>query len=311
MKRYVGLVLVAAVLWGGWWMVQAHSLRGQIEGWFDARRAEGWTASYDDLAVRGFPSRLDVTLSGVDIRDPDHGTGWQAPFVQILGLTYQREHLILAFADTQRLILPSGPVDIASDGLRASLVTDGDAIERLNIEAETLNIAGGAALAGVLANFHHLTGTDYRLAIAAQAVATTQGGSDGLNLQATLGFDQPWTLDALKGPRPQPRALDLTQAAYSQNGLQLGMAGKVTADAEGRMDGSLTVRAVNWQAMLDQAEQAGTLPQALADTLRDALTLAAGLNGRRDTLDLPLTFTRGAVSFGVLPLGQAPRLSLP
>lgn len=299
-------------------MWQAHALKGEIADWFEARRDEGWVASYDDLAVRGFPSRLDVTLTGVQLDDPVHGTGWQAPFVQILGLTYQREHVILAFPDTQVLTLPSGRIEIASDGMKASLVRDGTVVERLNLQADTLNLSGAqtVALAGVLANFHHLQGDDYRLAIAAQSIATKPGAlgdgrSEALDIQATLGFDGPWTLDALKGPRPQPRRVDLMQADYRHAGLELAVAGKVTADAEGRLDGALTVRAVNWQSLLDEARANGTLPETLADTLRDALTLAAGLNGRPDTLDLPLNFTRGAVSFGIIPLGQAPRLQIP
>ncbi|MEQ5869681.1 DUF2125 domain-containing protein [Sagittula sp. NFXS13] len=315
MKRYVGLVVAAALLWGGYWAVQAWTLRSSIEDWFEDRRLDGWVAQYDDLSVNGFPSRLDVTISGIDLQDPEHQTGWQAPFLQILGLSYQRDHVILAFADSQQVLLPDGPVMVTSDGLRASLVKTDDIIERLNIEAEVLNINGPAAeaaLAGVLFNFHHVEGTDYRLALSAQGVATPGGGgSDAVDVQALLGFDHPWTLDALNNDRPQPRTVTLRQASYHHEGLELDVAGDVTADEEGRMSGELTVRAVNWQALLEQAREAGTLPDALADTLRDALSVAASLSGRRDTLDLPLTFRRGDMSFGMIPLGEAPRLRLP
>nr|WP_280842510.1 DUF2125 domain-containing protein [Sagittula salina] len=307
------------MLWGGWWTFQAWTLRSAVEDWFEARRLDGWVAEYDDLSVRGFPSRLDVTLTTPRLMDPDHGTGWAAPFLQILGLTYDRGHVILAFADSQRLTLPSGEVQIASEGLRASLVRDGEMIERLNAEADVLNLTapgGRVALAGVLANFHHQDGARYQLTLAVRDIATPQGAldsgrSEGLDLQAALTFDTPWTLDALRGPRPQPREIDLAGLAYRQNGLDLNVAGTLTADAQGRADGGLSVRAVNWRALLEQARAAGTLPEALADTLENALTLAAGLSGRQDTLDLPLDFHRGEVSFGIIPLGQAPRLSLP
>ncbi|MFW2587879.1 DUF2125 domain-containing protein [Sagittula sp. SSi028] len=319
MKRYVAVVLAAALIWSGYWFVQAQALRGSIEDWFDARRAEGWTAAYDDLTVRGFPSRLDVTITQPDIRDPDSGTGWQTPFVQILGLSYRRDHVILAFADTQRIITAEHDLQIASDGLRASLVEEDDVIARLNVEARTLNITGAEAqiaLAQPLLNFHRTTGTQYRLAASSTGIAAPQsglngGGSDALTLQLLTEFAQPWTLDALSGDRPAPRAVDIVQASYRHAELELDLSGGVTADAEGRMDGEIALRAVNWKALLDQARDIGTLPDALADPLEDALTLAAGLSGQRDTLDVPLTFRRGAMFFGMIPLGQAPRLQWP
>ena len=40
MKRMVYAVIVLAALWSGLWLVQSYTLRSQIDGWFDARRAE-------------------------------------------------------------------------------------------------------------------------------------------------------------------------------------------------------------------------------------------------------------------------------
>lgn len=311
MKRYIGLLLAVALLWSGYWVVQRQALRAELTGWFDARQAEGWTASYDDIAIRGFPSRLDVTITAPVLFDPQTGLGWTAPFVQILGLSYQRDHVILAFADSQQLTLPDGAVQITSNGLRASLVTEGDAILRLNAEAESLTIGDGVALAHPLMNFHHMASADYRLSLSAAAVATGDTSGDGLTVQALVGFDAPWTLQALDGQRPQPVTLDIARADYRHDALEVALAGQVTADAEGRMSGEVTLRAQNWQALLDQAETAGTLPDTMAKPLRDALTLVASLSGRQDTLDLPLRLSRGAVSVGILPIGQAPRLRLP
>lgn len=319
MKRYVGLVVVAAVLWSGFWAVQAWSARSELVGWFEDRRADGWTATYSDITLRGFPSRIDITVTDPVLLDPERGTGWQAPFLQILGLSYNRDHVILAFADSQQVTTPEGVTDITSDGLRASLVKDGDVVQRLNLEAEVLNVTTpdqGVALAGLLMNFHQLAGAEYSLVLAADGLATQQtglgsGGADTLEVRADLGFDQPWTLKALSADRPQPVALDLSRANYRHEGLELDVAGRVTADNKGRMDGSLTVRAVNWQALLEQAKDSGTLPREVANLMRDALSVAAGLSGRKDTLDLPLTFRRGDVSLGMIPLGKAPRLRLP
>ncbi|WP_040604009.1 DUF2125 domain-containing protein [Sagittula stellata] len=322
MKRYMLVLIGAAVLWGGYWGVQAHTLRGEIQDWFETRRAEGWVADYDALQVRGFPSRLDVTIAQPRLADPDSGVSWEAPFLQILGLSYKPDHVIVAFPDRQTVGVDGGAHEVTSDGLRASLVTGQDgALLRLNAEAETLNIrrdGADIALAAVLANFHRLEGQDttYRLAIGAGAVATPKGAlsrgrANGLDIEGRFVFDSPWTLGALAGPRPQPASIDLAKAEYRLNDLDLQLAGRVEVDSLGRPDGRMTLRAENWRNLLDHARDSGNLPEALADTLIRGLTLAAGLNGRQDTIDLPLTLSGGEVSLGIIPLGKAPRIRLP
>lgn len=322
MKRYLLVLIGAAVLWGAYWGVQAHGLRGEIRDWFDARRAEGWVAEYDALRVRGFPSRLDATITQPRLADPESGLSWEAPFLQILGLSYKTGHVIVAFPDRQTFGSGGTTHEVTSDGLRASLVTEADGtLLRLNAEAETLNITrDGAdiALAAVLANFHRIAGQDtgYRLALGAGAVATPQGAlsrgrSNGLDIEGRFVFDRPWTLGSLAGPRPQPASIDLAKAEYRLNDLDLQLAGRVEIDSLGRPDGRMTLRAENWRSLLDSARDSGDLPEALAETLIRGLTLAAGLNGRQDTIDLPLTLSGGEVSLGIIPLGEAPRIRLP
>ncbi|WP_417210979.1 DUF2125 domain-containing protein [Antarctobacter sp.] len=325
MNRVIFAVAAALLIgWAGFWVLSSWTLKRDIAGWFDARRAEGWQAEYTDLKIRGFPSRLDATLTGVRLNDPARGVGWEAAFFQILGLTYRPGHLILVWPDTQRLTLPSGPVAIDSTGLRASLVHGAEGqILRANLEAEVFNIdgpQGALALAGLRAAVTGVAGTPnlYRIGLTSEALAGPDSPllpgtarADALQLQAEVSFDRGWTLDALTGPRPQPQKIDLRQAEYRFEGLELNLAGRLNADAGGRASGQMTVRAVNWREMLGRARDAGQLPEGLADTLETALSMAAGLKGKPDTLDLSLDFNEGRVAFGLIPLGEAPRLRLP
>lgn len=322
MKRLVLVILVASVGWAMFWVVQAWNLKSDLAAWFEDRAADGWEASYGDLQVRGFPSRLDATLTDVKLFDPARGTGWDAPFFQILGLSYKPGHVILIWPKTQTLTLPSGHHDITSDGLRASLVFDADGrILRSNLEAETLNVAApgrALALAGLRVGMQLLTveNNDYRFGLHADAIARPDNRdgisqTEALDVLSEVRFDRSWHVGALGEASPQPRMVALRQAAYRNNRLELDLAGQLDIDEAGRADGALTLRAKNWREMLDAAKRSGTLPPALADTLEQGLSLASGLSGRRDTLDLPLRFSNGDVSLGIIPLGEAPRLRLP
>ncbi|MGR3495326.1 DUF2125 domain-containing protein [Citreimonas sp.] len=319
MKRLAFVVVAAALAWAGFWFWSAHALRGEIEDWFDARRAEGWQADYTGLFVRGFPNRLDATFTDLALADPDTGLAWNAPFFQVLQLVYRPDHAILVFPETQTVSNEGDVYAIDADGLRASVVLgDGDTVQRAGLEADVLNVDGPGhdlALAGLTAG---LAAVDeaaqvYRIGISADAAAggVAGGSADGLALQATIGFDRPWTRDALESGRPQPVTLDLRTAEYRKAELFLRLAGDLDIDEAGRASGELALRAENWRALLDAAVEAGRLPASLADTLEQGLNLIAQLSGNSDTLDLPLRFDDGMVRIGPVPIGEAPRLRLP
>ena len=325
MSRWILLVTVALALgWSGLWAVSARTLKGDIETWFEARRAEGWQASYADLRVRGFPSRLDATLTELKLNDPARGLGWEAPFFQILGLTYKPGHKILVWPNDQVVQGPSGQVGIASTGLRASVVQDAQGtLLRVNLEAGKLTIDGpdhALTLTDLRSALQQVPGTTglYRLGLSAGppgdpdgTLSPGSGRTDELQVQAELLFDQPWTTDTLTGPTPQPEVIDLRLAEVRSGDLMLAFSGLVAVDPQGRPTGETTVRATDWREMLDHARSHAQIPEALARTLDDAFSLAAGPKGNPDTLDVQLNFDEGRVSMGMIPLGQAPRLSLP
>jgi len=70
--------LVVIVVYVVAWFGTSMFLRGSIQDWFEARRAEGYIANYDDKKARigGFPFTVSATLSGVSFSPPadDKGT---------------------------------------------------------------------------------------------------------------------------------------------------------------------------------------------------------------------------------------------
>ncbi|KMK68875.1 DUF2125 domain-containing protein [Puniceibacterium sp. IMCC21224] len=325
MKRLAIAIILAGLGWSLWWFWAAHALRGETIAWFDARRDAGWQATYDDLVVRGFPNRLDTTLSGLTLGDPQRDTLWQAPFFQILQLSYTPDHLIAVWPESQTLTLDGESYGISGDGLRASMVRDSDDILlRVNAEAQTLNISsasGAVAVAGLNAALHVIEDRQntYRLSLVTDAVARSQSALapltgdnlDVLRANAIVTFDRPWISGSLPASRPQPTRIDLTLVEYRVGTLEVKLAGKVELDDQGAMTGKLTFKAVNWRDLLDLARDGGPISDSLASTLEQGLSLMAGLSGNAKTLDLPLTLKDGQMSLGLIPLGQAPRIRLP
>ena len=237
----------------------------------------------------------------------------QWPFFQLLQMLYKTGHEILIFPPEQSLSTPDGSYRLVSDGLRASLVHDGDRVHRAHLEAAVLELTGAAelALTGLTAAVEEMESPENTYRLAADLAVGEGLGTDGARLDAVVTLDAPLRLPPPEGARPQPVRVDLRRAEYSLGQLELAMAGKVDVDGKGRMDGKVSVRAENWQALLDMAQDSGQLPPALADTLAAGLGMVAGLSGNRDRLDLPLDLDKGKMRLGPVPLGDAPRLRLP
>ncbi|WP_168797963.1 DUF2125 domain-containing protein [Pacificoceanicola onchidii] len=318
MKRLVFLSVALAALWAGYWFLQAHSLRGSLEAWFEERRGDGWEASYSDMSVRGFPNRLDVQFDDLILADPERGTVWEAPFFQMFSLVYSPGHWIFAWPETQSVTTRDGTYRINSEGLRASLVMEGDTFLRSNVEAVTLNVSGAASVA--IAGLDLGVAVDevkpriVRLGLNAAGIAGKAGAMgptgtvDAVSLRAEAAFDDIWTRDALKGARPQPTALSIPLADYRAGDVQLKATGDWDIDGKGRLDGSGTLRAENWRDLLDRAEDNGDLPGEVTAILREMFGLIAGLSGNKKTLDLTFSFDKGRIALGIIPLGKAPRL---
>lgn len=319
MKRLILVVILAALTWAGWWFWSAQTLKADITAWFEARESDGWVATYSDLTVRGFPNRLDLTISDVTLANPQTNVLWQAPFIQIFALTYKHDHKIVAFPNVQTVTVAARPHEITSEGLRASLVlTQDGVIDRLNVEADVLNW-DGVAIANAKAALLRQEAQRYQFGFVAETIARAGGKLtplsetrvDDTQINTVITFDKDWTLSALQDGRPQPREIDVTLMSYKMASLELDLAGDLAVDPSGRASGKLTLRAANWQTALEQARLGDHLPGSITEKLVQGLSIVAGLKGRADTLDLPLTLQRGQMSLGLIPLGPAPLFQIP
>ncbi|SEL97541.1 hypothetical protein SAMN05443999_110123 [Roseovarius azorensis] len=332
MRFLLAAIVVAALGWFGYWFIGQHSLQTAFSSWLDARRIEGWVAETSDLRIQGFPNRFDIGFSDLMLADPETGLAWQAPFFQILMLSYRPNHAIAVWPEEQLIATPVEKYRVQSNDMRASLVIAPDtrlAPERGTLTAEFLRITPAGrpddttALSALTLAAERQEGTRYRLGLSAEGLTLSPqwrarldpqdrlpGQISGLHADLDVTFDKPWDRTAIEQSRPQPTAIRLSLADAKWGQLHLQAAGAVTVTDEGFPEGEITLKARNWRDMLELATASGALPQSLAQTLESGLSLIAQMNGNPQTLDVPLTFRNGRTLLGPIPLGPAPVLRL-
>ncbi len=320
-----------AILYSGYWVVGWVALTKGAETWADDRRAEGWQVEWSDLSVQGFPSRFDTTLTEPLLTDPETGWSWQAPFFQLLALSYKPHHLIAVWPNTHSLATPYQRYAIAHDSAKASLVFSNGTdlrIDRATLVVDALKVAtSGSQFSTGTLNFairptgeaplsYDIGMTVRNLALASDLkrqldpAGILPAAVDTLSLNAALGFDAPWDRFALETRRPQPTSLQIASAKASWGGLDLRIAADLTFDAAGLANGDITVKATNWREIVALSHNAGLLPTAFLPMVENALGSMAGLSGPANTLDIPLKLRQGTLSLGLIPLGSLPPFRL-
>ena len=333
MRILLSLVVVAALGWSGYWYVGKTGVTRGFQGWFEARRAEGWVAEAAGLKTRGYPNRFDTTFTDLALADPDTGLAWEAPIFQILALSYKPNHVIAVWPERQLVATPLEKYRIESADMRASIVTGADIrlpLERSTLTVEKVTVTPSTADQPVRAEALRLAvervptnPAAYRLGLAADGlmpaldwrVRLDPAGRlperfDALKADLVVEFDKPWDRSAIEIARPQPRKIDIRLAEARWGRLELQAAGSVTVDAGGLPEGKITLKARNWRDILQIAVASGTLGEGFAATLEDGLSLVSQMAGNPKTLDIPLNFRNGRVRLGPVPLGSAPVLRL-
>jgi hypothetical protein len=131
---------------------------------------------------------------------------------------------------------------------------------------------------------------------------------DGMSSRPDVAFDAPWDRYALERARPQITPSILRNLRRKWGAIELRAAGESPSTPKGCPTAGSTCKVTNWRDLLQVAGNAGLSPAPLMPTMERAFEISRGSPGPPDTLDAPLTFSNGIVSFGPLPLGRAPRL---
>lgn len=325
------LVVLACLLWGGYWLVGANGIERALAGWIEDRRDEGWVAEYSELRTRGFPNRFDTTITDLQLADPQTGLAWTMPFFQILTLSYTPNHIIVAFPDDQVIASPLEKVTMESGLMRGSVVFVPDtslAVGRTSFELTDLQVTSSKGWTtsienGQLASRLSGVGNSYDIYFEASNVRPPDqllGLFDparvlpdifeGVKIDVNAEFDAPWDRFALEQRRPQPISVELREFDAGWGEITLQAAGSLEVDVDGWPRGRIDIRARNWREMLRMARETGLLPANIAPTVENALDILAGMTGNPETLDAPLVFRGRTMFFGGLPVGPSPNMAI-
>ncbi|MEH7828385.1 DUF2125 domain-containing protein [Gemmobacter denitrificans] len=321
MRGLIWVVMILAALYGGYWFVGARAAESGAERALVEAAARGIVVDHQGLSVAGFPSRFDLTLT--QPRVAAGAVGWQAEFAQVFALSYSPWKLIAALPNDQHLTLPGQTIGVQSTRMQASLfLTPSPALPLSDFKfvTEGLNLRSDAgwALAAGSVNVSLVTGEGATAQLALrgldlvpdQALIAAMGGSlpaviERLDLLADLELAAPL---ALRGDRPEVRAIDLREAHLLWGPVQATISGRVVADDLGQAEGELRLKVAGWEAGLAAAEQMGLVPEQFRVALRSVLQGLAAQSTEPGTLDLPLVMQGGRMMLGPLPLGAAPLL---
>ncbi len=332
MRKLITLIIVAALAWSGYWFVGSTGHKAALTEWMDDRRSEGWQVDYADHVVRGFPNRFDTTLTDLRLTDPETGISWQAPFFQLLSLSYKPNHLIAVWPNEQVIATPQGKLSVTSNDMRASLVVKPSTA--LELDRANVEMAGASVTSteGWTASFDTLnaairntpaTSSTYDVVV---DIATLlpgerfrklidQGGTlpdqiEALRVDIQAALASPLNRRALETRRPDVTALTVNDIRATWGELDLRAKGQMDV-VETRPEGELAITAKNWRDMLALAVQAGALDAGSASAVELGLGFLASAAGNANALDATLKFANGATFLGPLPIGPSPEIRLP
>ncbi|MEM7721912.1 MAG: DUF2125 domain-containing protein [Pseudomonadota bacterium] len=332
MKKLLGLVVICIAAAGGLWFAGAAATERVIEGWLSDRRAEGWVITYDSLETTGFPTEFRTTFETLNMADPGTGLAWRLPDLTMTQGALQPDRVRVDWPAEQFVATPFGRVTLAADLFRSDLDVQPArdmALDAARTELDGLRLESAegwqvTATRGLIdvtrqdeAEATYDATLDARdLTLPGDLVTRLDPGNllpdaiEVLRYAAVMEFDRPWDLSALEDARPQPTRIALAEARADWGVMRFRATGTLDIADGGRATGEIAIRAENWRAMLNVAESAGVLTSGQRSTAEGAIGFIAGLSGNPDHIEGNLWFEDGFAFFGVIPIGEAPRLIL-
>lgn len=330
MRGLMWIALIAGLLWGGYWVVGSFALKRSTDAWFAAQAAQGFTAHNDGVAVRGFPNRFDLTVTGLSFADPNSGYGWAAPFVQVFSMTWKPWHLIAALPDRQVITTPDQELSLTAQGLRGSLrlrpgrdlalqetVGEGSALLLESSQGWTI-AADRAVISTVLdasrANAHRIGLSISNLTPDQGVMLALAGQSDqpdkieDVHLDGFALFSAPLDRHAGK-TKPTLTGIELTEFRLLWGGLRFYASGNLIAGPQGLAEGEIALRIEGWRRLAPVLAALGLVKPQVAVTIESTLQTMADQGSDPKILNVSLTMANGRMWLGPVQLGAAPQLN--
>jgi hypothetical protein len=319
----VALIVIIAALYSGGWYYAAAALKTNVMRALGDQDAAGITGQCDDLALQGFPFRIGLSCSKVDI--DDHVNGMSASFddLNASAHVYAPGNISWNLKSPAQVRTSQGlSVSAEWQNLQSTLTTRGNGIEEGQTVIEGLK-------AGIASSF---TGQNIDFSADHTEIHVRQNGS---NLEAAIGVEKSNTVikdfpqvlptlsanaditltdkaGLLDGSDKSGRGLFGASGILHQvvadigDGRVMTLSGPFSFDDQGLVSGQFKLEIDQIGPWRDSIKQ--TIPSAkhIVDTAAKLLkALAAG----GDKVSVDLTADHGNILLsGFIPLGQIPPL---
>ena len=330
MRKLILLVVISALLYGGYWFVGRSQIQDRLTEALATANDGPFDIDYTDLKTQGFPSRFDTTVTDLSFNDPATGTAWMAPTFQLFALSYRPNEVIAVFPPEQTLQLGGETYTLATSDMRASgrvRPTSALAFQNATITMDNPRVTSDTgfemSMASVLAAMRQAPDTTqtYNLFLEARAIAlpeTLRRFLDPTNLQppliqnlrldSDLDTSLPIELNSSAEAPPHLTALRIKEFSLTWGDMSATAIGDVTPNANGVLNGSVSLSARNWQQGLDMAVANGIVNADRRFLVNEIVSNLDETPHIPDTLTLTLQITDGLMTLGGFPLGPAPIL---
>lgn len=320
------LAALGVIGWVGWWFAAAEGQKAGIAAWLEARAAKGWQAE-GTVEIAGFPTAFERRIEGPALADPRAGWAWQAAWLAAESPAWDPTRIAVSLPKTQSFAVPTGRVTLLSDrfeglfsvvpGLSLTLRELGLDIAALQLEGRNGWRAGAERLTGTLVR--RPAGEDpentYAFDLEAEKVALPErllgtlgmAGLGALTARGRVVTDRPLDLSVLERGQVGARTVWIREGMLRLGSAVIAVSGRLDADAEGFAEGSLDVRAEEWERLLDGLVEAGAVNGSVAEGIRQAVGFVT-LFSTDGTLEISLGFSDGAMRIGPIGIAPAPRL---
>ena len=136
------VVIVAVFLWSIVWLEESNQVGLAMDRAAAQAHANGLALDWDHREIRGYPFRIEITLSGFRAGEP---SGWSvsAPSLKAVAEAYDLNHWVVAAENGADFTRPgAGVTHVAGNAIRASWVGKGQAAPRIVVEGLGLTFAG-------------------------------------------------------------------------------------------------------------------------------------------------------------------------
>ncbi|MDO3432915.1 DUF2125 domain-containing protein [Rhizobium sp. CBN3] len=313
-----GILLVIALYTGGWFYA-ASALKTTVLKAIAPRDPAGVTGECSDIEFRGYPFRIGLFCSKVDVDDNVNGVSATFGALRSAAQVYAPSHIVWELDSPAEIRTTNGlSVSAQWANLQASLTTKLQGVDHSSTVIEGLKATAISSYTGQTISFDaarteiHLrqNGADLDGAISVQDANTAikdwpqlfpkLSASIDLTIAGKAGLIDGSDPNGLNGSAGELRRI----VADIGDGKVMTLTGPFSFDEQGFLSGKFKLEIERLGPWGDSLKQA--FPD-LAPTVSTATKMLKALAGGRDKVSVDLVVDRGnATVSGFIPLGQIP-----